>query len=280
MQLPPGSAAGRAVLFDQPFAGSAELQTGAVHQQMQRAGSGSPERRHLQRLGPAAQRGMVRHREIKSEQSDDGADQPLGLPQPQAKDHAHRQGRGDRQGRVVRLAAWRGSRLRPPRLDRLVGKPHGQAAPPLQRSVILRPVRDPIAGLRDVMAVFSVVFERQGGATPRVNGRCDVGCRPSVCNHGVSLQQSRATSMTVTVDSTFVRSCEGGEQHLEVRVGNVETSDGGRQVFGAVARSETDIAVRIRRCLDAVGRTAETAVTAFTDGCEVDPIGWTGIGVT
>ena len=74
-------------------------------------------------------------------------------------------------------------------------------------------------------------------------------------------------SMTVTVDSTFIRSCEDGERHLEVRVGNVETSDGGRQVFGAVARSETDIAVRIRRCLDAVGRTAETAVTAFTDGC-------------
>jgi hypothetical protein len=75
-----------------------------------------------------------------------------------------------------------------------------------------------------------------------------------------------ATSMTVTVDQTFIRSCESGERHLEVRVGNVETSDGGRQVFGAVARSDTDIAVRIRRCLDAVGRTAKTAVTAFTDG--------------
>jgi hypothetical protein len=34
MQLPPGSATGRSVLFDQPFAGSAELQAGAVHQQM------------------------------------------------------------------------------------------------------------------------------------------------------------------------------------------------------------------------------------------------------
>ena len=43
MQLPPGSAAGRAVLFNQPFAGSAELQPSAVHQQMKRAGSGPPE---------------------------------------------------------------------------------------------------------------------------------------------------------------------------------------------------------------------------------------------
>src|SRR5271165_4558000 len=57
MQLAPRPAAERAVLFNQPFAGSAELQAGAVHEQMQRTGTGPPERRHLQRLGPAAQRG-------------------------------------------------------------------------------------------------------------------------------------------------------------------------------------------------------------------------------
>ena len=74
-------------------------------------------------------------------------------------------------------------------------------------------------------------------------------------------------SITVTTDSTFIRSHDDRERHLEVRVGNVETGEGGRQVFGAVARSETDIAVLIRRCLDAVGRTAGTTVTAFTDGC-------------
>jgi hypothetical protein len=50
-------------------------------------------------------------------------------------------------------------------------------------------------------------------------------------------------------------------------VGNVETEAGGRQVFGAVARAETDIAALIRRNLDAVGRTEDTALTAFTDGC-------------
>src|SRR5271157_3295729 len=76
-----------------------------------------------------------------------------------------------------------------------------------------------------------------------------------------------ATAITVTLDSTFIRSREDGERHLEVRVGNVETVDGGRQVFGAVARAETDIKVLINRNLDAVGRTEETALTAFTDGC-------------
>ncbi|MDR3472421.1 MAG: ISKra4 family transposase [Devosia sp.] len=74
-------------------------------------------------------------------------------------------------------------------------------------------------------------------------------------------------SITVTLDSTLIRSCEDGERHLEVRVGNVETETGGRQVFGAVAKADTDIKVLIRRSLDAVGRTEDTVLTAFTDGC-------------
>jgi hypothetical protein len=74
------------------------------------------------------------------------------------------------------------------------------------------------------------------------------------------------SAITVTVASTFIRGCHDGERHLEVRVGNVETSDGGRQVFGAVAKSDTEIAVMIRRSLETVGRAADTELTAFTDG--------------
>jgi hypothetical protein len=88
-----------------------------------------------------------------------------------------------------------------------------------------------------------------------------------LCDMPMTMPVAAAMSITVTTDSTFIRSCEEGNRHLEVRVGNVETSDGGRQVFGAVARSDTDIAVQIRRSLEAVGRTAATKVTAFTDGC-------------
>jgi len=76
-----------------------------------------------------------------------------------------------------------------------------------------------------------------------------------------------ASAIVVTLDATFIRSCAEGERHLEVRVGNVETAFGGRQVFGAVAKSSTPIAELIRRNLDAVGRTGDTALTAFTDGC-------------
>ena len=76
-----------------------------------------------------------------------------------------------------------------------------------------------------------------------------------------------AAAITVSVDSTFIRSREEGERHPEVRVGNVKTASRGRQVFGAVAKADTDISTLIRQSLRAVGRTDDTEVTAFTDGC-------------
>jgi hypothetical protein len=76
-----------------------------------------------------------------------------------------------------------------------------------------------------------------------------------------------APAITISLDSTFIRSREDGERHLEVRVGNVEAVDGGRQVFGAVARADTDLTALIQRTLETVGRTDATEVTAFTDGC-------------
>ena len=76
-----------------------------------------------------------------------------------------------------------------------------------------------------------------------------------------------ASAVTVSLDSTFIRGCDDGERHLEVRVGNVETAAGGRQVFGAVVKAGTDITELIRGNLQAVGQTDDTEVTAFTDGC-------------
>jgi hypothetical protein len=75
-----------------------------------------------------------------------------------------------------------------------------------------------------------------------------------------------ATAITLTLDSTFIRSCEEGQRHLEIRLGNVETSDGARQVFAAVAKTDTAIETLIRRGLAAVGHTDETELTTFTDG--------------
>jgi len=86
-------------------------------------------------------------------------------------------------------------------------------------------------------------------------------------NAAISKPETAASAIAVTLDSTFIRSCEEGERHLEVRVGNVETEAGGRQVFGAVAKADTDVKVLICQSLDAVRRTQDTVRTAFTDGC-------------
>src|SRR3954447_26761579 len=76
-----------------------------------------------------------------------------------------------------------------------------------------------------------------------------------------------AEMITVTLDLTFIRSCEEGERHLEVRIGNVETATGRRRVFGAAAKTDTDLAALIRGGLDAVGRTKDTVLSAFAYGC-------------
>jgi hypothetical protein len=89
-----------------------------------------------------------------------------------------------------------------------------------------------------------------------------------------------AAAITLTLDSTFIRSRDDGERHLEVRVGNIETETGGRQVFGAVTRSETDITALIQRTLGTAGRTDATKVTAFTDGCPSLRTILTSVGVT
>jgi hypothetical protein len=89
-----------------------------------------------------------------------------------------------------------------------------------------------------------------------------------------------AAAITISLDSTYIRSSEASERHLEIRVGNVETVDGGRQVFGAVTRAETDITALIQRTLETVGRTDTTEVTAFTDGCPGLRTVLTNAGVT
>jgi len=65
----------------------------------------------------------------------------------------------------------------------------------------------------------------------------------------------------------LIRGREKDERHLEVLGGNVETDGGGMQVFGAVAKSDTDISALLSASFCVAGRAVATAVTAFTDGC-------------
>jgi len=117
--------------------------------------------------------------------------------------------------------------------------------------------------------VLKQVFPVDAGKDPETLRRHTLKIGEALRNEAVVRPETAAPAIDVTLDSTFIRSCEDGERHLEVRVGNVETESGsgGRQVFGAVAKSDTDIKVLIGRSLDAVGRTEDTVLTAFTDGC-------------
>src|SRR6267378_3478526 len=101
--------------------------------------------------------------EIETEQADDGADQPFGLPQSQAEHDAQRQRRRDRQGRIVWLTARRSPWFGAPGRDRLVAEPDRQTSTLAQGSIIFRPVRYPIPLPGDVMTAIGIDLERHGG---------------------------------------------------------------------------------------------------------------------
>jgi hypothetical protein len=120
---------------------------------------------------------------------------------------------------------------------------------------------------RTAADLLGQMFPVDAGKHPETLRRHALKVGEALRNCAATRPETVASAIVVTLDSTFIRSCEDGERHLEVRVGNVETPSGGRQVFGAVVSADTDIEGLIRRNLDAVGRTKDTAVTAFTDGC-------------
>ena len=111
------------------------------------------------------------------------------------------------------------------------------------------------------------MFPVDAGIDPRTLRRYTLKAGEALADRAAIRPPAAAPAITVTVDSTFIRSREDGERRFEVGVGNVETNAGGRQVFSAVATAGTDIEGLIRNNLDAVGGTGDTALTAFTDGC-------------
>jgi hypothetical protein len=147
-----------------------------------------------------------------------------------------------------------------------VGWPsHARSAPELDR---LRAQLPALMTYRTAAALLGQILPVDAGADPETLRRYTFKTAEALPMRAVTKPPpTGAAAIVVTLDSTFIRSCGAGERHLEVRIGNVETTTGRRQVFGAVARTDTDPAALIRRSLDAVGRTEGTALTAFTDGC-------------
>ena len=114
---------------------------------------------------------------------------------------------------------------------------------------------------------WNTCFRSTPASTPGTLRRHTLKAGAALADCAAIPPPAAAPAITVTVDSTFIRSREDGERRFEIRIGNVETKAGGRRVFGGVAKAGTDIEELIGKNLDAVGRTGDTALTAFTDGC-------------
>ena len=143
--------------------------------------------------------------------------------------------------------------------------PHVRSTPELDR---LRAQLSALMPYRTAAALLAQLFPVDAGADPETLRRHTFKAAEALPMRAETKPPpTGAEAIVATLDSTFIRSCEAGGRHLEVRIGNVETTTGRRQVFGAVARTETDLGALIRRGLDAVGRTEGTTLTAFTDGC-------------
>ena len=142
--------------------------------------------------------------------------------------------------------------------------PHARSAPELDR---LRAQLSALLTYRTAAEVLAQMFPVDAGTAHETLRRRTFEVAEELPMPATVEAATPAEMITVTLDSTFIRSCEAGERHLEVRIGNVETATGGRQVFGAAAKTGTDLAALIRGSLDAVGRTKDTVLTAFTDGC-------------
>ena len=146
-----------------------------------------------------------------------------------------------------------------------VGWPsHVRSTPELDR---LRAQLSALMTYRTAAEVLAQVFPVDAGVDPETLRRHTFKVAEELPAQAETRPPTGTEAIVVTLDSTFIRSCEDGERHLEVRIGNVETATGRRQVFGAVAKTDTDLGALIRHSLDAVGRTESTALTAFTDGC-------------
>ncbi|KAA5608105.1 hypothetical protein [Rhodovastum atsumiense] len=141
---------------------------------------------------------------------------------------------------------------------------HCRSAPELDR---LQAHLSALMTYRVAAGVLEQMFPIEAGRNHETLRRHTMTLGEQLRHRPVATLVTPAAAISISVDSTFIRSCEEGERHLEVKVGNVETEAGSRQVFGAVTGAETNLVALIGHRLDSVGRTGTTALTGFTDGC-------------
>jgi hypothetical protein len=84
---------------------------------------------------------------------------------------------------------------------------------------------------RVAAGMLELLLPINSGSAPETLRACTLKVGADLVDTAATNPATAASSITLTLDSTFIRSCEDGQRHLEVRLGNVETSDGARQVF-------------------------------------------------
>jgi hypothetical protein len=141
---------------------------------------------------------------------------------------------------------------------------HCRSTPELDR---LRAHLSALMSYQVAADLLKQMFPVDAGTDPETLRRHTLKAGAALVDRAAIRPPAVVPAITVTVDATFIRSREDDGRHFEVRVGNVETKAGGRQVFGGVAKAATDIEALIRKNLDAVGGNRDTVLTAFTDGC-------------
>jgi hypothetical protein len=109
--------------------------------------------------------------------------------------------------------------------------PHVRSTPELDR---LRAQFSALMTYRTAAALLGQMFPVDAGAAHETLRRHTFKLAEKLSMLATVKPATPAETITVTLDATFIRSCEEGERHLEVRIGNVETTTGRRQVFGAV----------------------------------------------
>src|SRR3954451_17240226 len=93
---------------------------------------------------------------------------------------------------------------------------------------------------RVAAGVLEHLLPIDAGSDPETLRACTLKVGADLVDTAATNPAIAASAITLTLDSTFIRSCENDQRHLEVRLGNVETSEGARQVFAAVAKRHRD----------------------------------------
>ena len=103
--------------------------------------------------------------------------------------------------------------------------PHARSTPELDR---LRAQLSALLTYRTAAELLGQLFPVDAGTAHETLRRHTFKVAEELPKPAVVKPATPAETVTVTLDSTFIRSCEGAERHLEVRIGNVETATGRR----------------------------------------------------